>query len=167
MNRDPKNIPLLAGAFFVVILFVFVNTAKAQIEAFTPTSISRSQIVIQTQTGQEYTFNVELAITPQQQRQGLMNKASMENNAGMLFLFPTQIRPSFWMKNTLISLDIIFIAKDGAIHHIHHNAHPQDMELITPIKPIKAVLEIKGGTSAVFGIQKGDKVLHPFFKNHY
>ena len=70
----------------------------------------------------------------------------------------------FWMKNTLIPLDIIFIKADGKIHHIHENAVPHDLTGIPSKGPVAAVLEINGGLSQTWGLAAGDKVMHPYFK---
>ena len=140
-------------------------TGNSQIAADSLESFPRDRIFIQTKTGKEYLFIVELAMTSQQRSQGLMNRTSLENRSGMLFLYPTLKRRSFWMKNTPVALDMIFLDQNGLILYIHHNASPQDTKLITPKVAIKAVLEINAGVSTVLGIQKGDSVLHPFFRN--
>ncbi len=109
------------------------------------------------------TFDIEVALTQAQQMQGLMNRESLPEDAGMLFVFNTEAERGFWMKNTLIPLDLIFIKKDGAIHHIHANAKPHDLTSIKSQGPVIAVLEIKGGLSKKQNINVGDKVHHPFF----
>ena len=125
------------------------------------------QVKIRTQNGEELVFNVELAVTPQQQQQGLMFRTELADDAGMLFVFDKIAKRSFWMKDTYIPLDILFLTIDGQIHHIHHRARPQQETLITAELPSKAVLEIRGGQVGKLDIKKGDIVLHPIFNNIY
>ena len=90
----------------------------------------------------------------------------MAENHGMLFYFGgEEAGRRFWMKNTLIPLDMIFIKADGTIHHIHENAIPKDLTGVPSNGPVAAVLEINGGVSRKLELQKGDKVKHRFFEN--
>lgn len=116
--------------------------------------------------GQSHIFEIELAVTPQQQQQGLMHRTSMADNAGMLFYFGREVERGFWMKNTLIPLDLIFIKQDGTIHHIHENAVPHDLTSIKSNGSVAAVLEINGGFSNKLGLAAGNKVKHPFFEGN-
>lgn len=109
------------------------------------------------------TFDIEVALTQAQQMQGLMNRESLAEDAGMLFMFNEEAERGFWMKNTLIPLDLIFIKKGGYIHHIHSNAKPHDLTSIKSHGPVIAVLEINGGLSKKQNINVGDNVHHPFF----
>lgn len=106
-------------------------------------------------------FHIELAATPEARRKGLMFRQSLAVDAGMLFIFPGRGRHSFWMKNTLIPLDMLFIAGDGRIVDVHHNAQPHSLTSIIPIADAVAVLEINGGLSRRLGISPGDRVSHP------
>lgn len=124
-----------------------------------------SEVTIETKDGQDYTFNVEMATNSADQARGLMYRTHMDNSSGMLFLFDDEERRSFWMKDTLIPLDIIFIGADGTINHIHHSANPQDETRITSEKPALAVLEINGGQAGTLNITEGDKIIHPAFRN--
>jgi uncharacterized membrane protein (UPF0127 family) len=83
----------------------------------------------------------------------------------MLFDFYQEQPVSFWMKNTLIPLDMIFIAADGTIRHIHSNAVPLSTDPIPSQFPVRGVLEINGGSAKLLGIKPGDKVRHPIFGN--
>src|SRR5690606_30378971 len=100
-----------------------------------------------------------------QQDQGLMHRTSMPENQGMLFVFKSVHRRAFWMKNTLIPLDMLFIAKDGTITQIHRNAQPLDETVIPSTHVVRAVLELNGGQSEKDGIQEGDRIVHPVFRN--
>lgn len=130
--------------------------------ASSATGIDRLSIV--TPKGQQ-DFAVELAITPPQMQKGLMNRESMAHDAGMLFYFGNEEERGFYMKNTLIPLDMIFIRKDGVIHSIHENARPLDETTIFSKGPVAAVLELNGGESRKRGISPGQTVHHTFFGN--
>jgi len=83
----------------------------------------------------------------------------------MLFDFYQDAPVSFWMKNTLIPLDMVFIGGDGTIRHIHANAVPLTTDPVPSEFPVRAVLEINGGSAKLLGIKPGDKVKHPIFGN--
>lgn len=126
-----------------------------------------NDIVVRSASGNDYYFSIELAIDPKTQQRGLMFRKSMPKMHGMLFVFGNSAQRSFWMKNTLIPLDIIFIEKDGRIGHIHHNAQPLDETFISSQGAAYAVLELNGGMSHELGINVGDKILHTAFKNRH
>lgn len=119
-----------------------------------------SELWIETAAGPRYRFDVELATTPMQQARGLMYRESMAADAGMLFVFDQPRPASFWMKNTLISLDMLFIAADGRIVNIGERTVPLSTDSVPSDGPVRAVLEINGGLSAMLGIRPGDKVVH-------
>lgn len=124
-----------------------------------------NELTIATQDGQRFNFTVELALSPAEQEKGLMFRTSMPENHGMLFVFGAESQRSFWMKDTLIPLDIIFVEKDGRIQHIHGNARPLDRAFITSGMPSLAVLELNGGTAYKHGIKEGDYIYHTAFRN--
>jgi uncharacterized membrane protein (UPF0127 family) len=126
--------------------------------------LPRSVVVIDTTNGPAR-FNVEVASDGQSQEYGLMFRKSLAANAGMLFDFHTTVETSFWMKNTLIPLDIIFIRMDGTISSIAPDAVPMSTRSIPAAEPIRAVLEIGGGRAAQFGIYPGEKVHNVIFGN--
>ena len=127
---------------------------------------AKDVLLIETQQGREHSFHIELAVTHDQMAQGLMNRTELAENAGMLFWFGgEEAERGFWMKNTLIPLDMIFIRADGTIHHIHDSAKPLDETTIYSRGPVAAVLEIGGGQSRALGILPGDTVRHRFFGN--
>lgn len=101
---------------------------------------------------------VEIARTEEQQARGLMYRSSMPQDHGMLFLFPDEIDHRFWMKNTYIPLDMIFIAADGRVAGIHPNATPLSEVPISVEKPAKWVLEVNGGWAEKHGVAAGDAV---------
>ena len=122
------------------------------------------RLSIETASGKKHKFNIELAQTPQEQMRGLMHRTEMAEDAGMLFIFETEREARFWMKNTLIPLDMIFIRADGTIHRIHENAIPHDLTGVPSEGPVKAILELNGGVSTKLGLDKGDKVRHSVFE---
>lgn len=124
--------------------------------------LNRDTLVIETKGGQRHSFNVDLALTPQQQAIGLMFVEKMADEKGMLFLNEQESKLSFWMKNTLIPLDIIFIDAKGYILNIQHGK-PLDLTPLPSAGPALAVLELNGGLAAKLGIKPGDRLLHPAF----
>jgi len=106
-------------------------------------------------------FNVEVARTPEEQARGLMYVESMPSSAGMLFAYPTPRNVSFWMRNTLIPLDMIFIDVTGTVARVHANAVPLDETPIPSEGRVSGVLEINGGLAARIGIAPGALVRHP------
>ena len=108
--------------------------------------------------GSAYKFEVEVVSSPADRERGLMFRKSLGANAGMLFLYPDEGPVAFWMKNTLIPLDMLFLKADGSIAHIAHNAVPLDETPIESGGPVKAVLEVNGGTAAALGIKEGDRI---------
>jgi uncharacterized protein len=118
-------------------------------------------LVITTANGQDRVFQVEVAATPDQRERGLMQRQAMALNAGMLFVFDRDAPVAFWMKNTLISLDMLFVRSDGSIAHIHERAIPLDETAIPSRGSIRYVLEINGGLARTLGIRPGDHVTLP------
>ena len=103
-------------------------------------------------------FTAELARTPAEQQTGLMYRRSLAPDHGMLFVFPAAQQLSFWMKNTYIPLDIIFIRPDGRIARVAERTTPLSLDPVASGEPAIAVLEIAGGRAAELGIKAGDQV---------
>lgn len=114
-----------------------------------------SAVTIKKSSGEELQVRVEIADTLQEREKGLMFRQSLPEGTGMLFLFPSVGRGSFWMKDTPIPLDMIFI-RDGAIVSLIENAVPYSEDILTPDESYTMVLEVPGGTVARHGIQVGD-----------
>jgi uncharacterized membrane protein (UPF0127 family) len=106
---------------------------------------------------------LEMALTPEEQARGLMFRRSLPENQGMLFDFKREQELSFWMKNTYVSLDMIFIRADGRILRIAQNTEPLSERLVPSGGPARAVLEVVAGTARKYGIAAGDRVAHPIF----
>lgn len=108
--------------------------------------------------GSQYRFEVEVADDPDERAEGLMYRESLADNAGMLFLYPKPQPVEFWMKNTPLSLDIVFVREDGTIARIAENTTPMSEDLIPSGEPVRAVLEVKAGTMRQLGVTVGDRV---------
>lgn len=122
--------------------------------------------IISPSTGRiKASFDVEIARDENERGRGLMYRKSLGANSGMLFLFPAPVIPSFWMKNTLIPLDMVFIDEKGLILDIHNRAIPHNLTPITPSGPVKAVLEINGGQAERLGLRVGDPIISSSFTN--
>ncbi|WP_424432652.1 DUF192 domain-containing protein [Planktotalea sp.] len=111
----------------------------------------------------EARFTVELADEPAERSQGLMHREVMAASAGMLFVFEKPQPVAFWMKNTLIPLDMVFADRTGKILRIHENAIPHDETPIPGGDAVYAVLEINAGLTEKFGFRVGDALQHPAF----
>src|ERR1700760_741881 len=121
-----------------------------------------SELTIISATG-PHRFKVELAETPAQMTQGLMFRTSLAPDAGMLFDYKEPTAATMWMRNTLIPLDMLFVDAQGRIVNIHERAVPQSLDVIAAAAPVRAVIELNGGTAARLGIQPGDRVVYSIF----
>jgi hypothetical protein len=110
-------------------------------------------------------FDVEVAGDARSQEYGLMNRKTLPRQTGMIFDFHAPSMTSFWMKDTLIPLDMIFIRQDGTISSIAPDAVPMSLDSIPSAEPVRAVLEIGGGEAARLGIYPGQKVHDAIFRN--
>ncbi|GKY88963.1 DUF192 domain-containing protein [Sinisalibacter aestuarii] len=111
----------------------------------------------------EARFTVEIADDDAERAQGLMFRESLGTSQGMLFVYPRAGDPRFWMKNTLIPLDMVFVTPEGVVQHVHAMAQPGDLTPIGGGDGVIAVLEIRGGLAAMLGIAPGDELRHPAF----
>lgn len=168
---------LLKGKFAIVFMIILAiggaglsyNKVMAQFadtEAGPQTGLKRAPLTINTPKGKR-TFVVEVADTPESREIGMMWRRIVLANEGMIFDFKTPKYASFWMKNTLVYLDIIFIRQDGTIARVAANAKPQDLTPIDSGEPILAVLEIKGGEAKKQNITAGQKVDFPIFSSQH
>lgn len=112
----------------------------------------------------EQTFKVEVVRGEKERNRGLMFRQEMAPDSGMLFDYDPPQKVAFWMKNTFIPLDIIFIGGDGRIINIAENTTPLSLERLPSAGEVRGVLEINGGLSAKLGIKPGDKVRHELFE---
>ena len=110
-------------------------------------------------------FSVEVMRTNEERAKGLMYRRELPEGRGMLFDFTPEQNVSMWMKNTYISLDMIFIRADGRILRIAENTTPESEAIIPAGGLVRGVLEVIAGTAKKYGIAPGDRVGHPLFKN--
>jgi hypothetical protein len=127
--------------------------------------LPKEKLVIVSHDGKEHVFNVEMAIKPDQQTVGEMFRTSIPEDGGMLFDWGRPEPTQMWMKNTLISLDMIFINNDGTIRSIAENTVPRSLAVIDAGGPVRAALEVNAGTTAKLGIRVGDVVKQRIFGN--
>jgi hypothetical protein len=146
--------PISTIACIVFALFLQAAPASAQ-------KLERVEIV--TRTG-VHVFDVEMAVTPEDRSKGLMFRKELPAGQGMLFDFEGEGPIAMWMKNTFISLDMIFIRADGRIARIAENTTPHSETTIPSGAPVKAVLEVVAGTAKRLGIATGDRVAHRIFR---
>jgi len=154
-SRALSRRAVLAGAA----VFAIAGGARAQLATF-----PKGKLVIETAKG-KFPFDIELALSSPQMMQGLMFRRALAADAGMLFDYGSPQPIAMWMKNTLIPLDMIFIANDGKVVDFHERAVPMSLDTIETKVPARAVLEVNAGTVARLGIQVGDTVHHVSFGN--
>jgi uncharacterized protein len=143
---------LLAAVLLLVPLAALAQDAK----------LERLEIV--TRNG-VHVFDVEMAVTPGERSKGLMFRSELPEGRGMLFDFVGEGPVAMWMKNTYISLDMMFIRADGRIARIAENTVPHSEATISSGAPVKAVLEVVAGTAKRLGIAPGDRVAHRIFRS--
>lgn len=136
-----------------VLALSWVATAAAQ---------SLETLTIHTASG-AHSFAVEVARTPEERATGLMHRRFLPADRGMLFDFGETAPVAMWMKNTYISLDMLFIRADGTIARIAQRTEPLSTRIVPSGEPVLSVLELNAGTAARIGAKPGDKVEHPLF----
>ncbi|WP_127142762.1 DUF192 domain-containing protein [Pelagibacterium montanilacus] len=152
---DPRV--MVGGA---VALALLLGLALWQTFGASSAIASEDRVLIHSGTG-THSFAVEIADTNDTRAQGLMYREELAPDAGMLFDFQEERPVSFWMENTYIPLDMLFIRANGEIARIHENARPLDRTGIPSGEPVRFVLEIPGGRSSELGIAAGDLMEHP------
>jgi uncharacterized membrane protein (UPF0127 family) len=156
---------LAARVLLAAGLLIAASAALAQSAPPEPLSaFPQSLLAIRTSAGKVVNFKIWEADTPKREEQGMMFIREMDEHTGMLFMFPENKPVSMWMKNTYVSLDLLFLNAQGKIDFIAEKATPRSEAIIGPPTPEFAVLELKGGACEHFGIKVGDKVLHKNFK---
>ena len=120
-------------------------------------------LVIETASGNEVSFDAEIADDDAERSRGLMFRRSIQEHEAMLFIWPAPYEVGMWMRNTYIPLDMLFIAADGEVVHIARETVPHSLDVVSAGRDVLAVLEIKGGAAGRLGIAPGDRVRHRFF----
>lgn len=124
----------------------------------------RDKLIIENQDGTKHSFQIYVASTFDQQRRGLMFVRDMPDNFGMLFIYEEKGVHSMWMKNTYISLDMVFARADGAVSSVIHDTVPLSLKSQGSIEPVNYVLELNGGTARRFGINSKSRLLWAGFE---
>jgi len=155
-----NHAPAIARSFALVMIALLSlgKTGWAQ-DAAMALPVDPQPLVVQTDAG-ERAFSIEIADDPQERSRGLMYRESLPDDRGMLFVFESTQRVGFWMKNTPLPLDLVFIGQDGIVRDILPGA-PFSEASIALGDPVRFVLELKAGTAEKAGIETGDSVHHP------
>ncbi len=148
-----------------ILLFQPLTAALADSLAGQPSAqaLPVQPLTIVTMSGASLQFQVEIATREKDQARGLMYRKTMAPDAGMLFLWEGERPISMWMKNTYLSLDMLFINAQGVVVHIAPRTTPLSEEIIDSKQPVSGVLELLAGTAAASGIAVGSRVIHPHF----
>ncbi len=153
---------LWTAALLLALAACRAEPAANNVQQATPARVSPAGMDLATLSvesgGRHHVFTVEVARTPAQQEHGLMERRALAGDAGMLFPFDPPAPASFWMRNTLIPLDMIFIRPDGTIARVAANTVPLSETPVAVEEPMTAVLELRGGRAAELGIREGDRV---------
>ncbi len=145
-------------AFLIISVgFLASQPVLAEDGVFEPLSIT-------TASG-KHDFQVEVMRSDEEQQRGMMFRRSLDDDKGMLFPFQAERIATFWMENTYVSLDMIFIKSDGSVQRIEKQAEPLSQRTISSGAPVLAVLELIAGSADRLGIKPGDKVTYPIFKS--
>jgi uncharacterized membrane protein (UPF0127 family) len=166
-RRDAARVPLRRGIALLLAAALIASSAPARADEPLHESLDHyptAEVRVES-AGRSHVFHVWIADTEPRREQGLMYVKRLKPGGGMLFVFPSAQPQSFWMKNTLISLDLLFIAPDGRIIRIAPSAKPLSEATIDSMGIVRGVLEVAGGTSERLGIKAGDRVRHPAFGN--
>ena len=165
LNKPWRNTAwLLALALILSGFAVSASHAVTLYDGRPQTGLAEEPLVIVTETGERHDFTVEMAITPREQAVGMMYRRNIPRDHGMLFPFAEPKIATFWMKNTLASLDLLFIDTNGIITDIHRRAVPHSLDPIPSSVPVIAVLELAGGEADRRDIRAGDQVEHRLFQ---
>jgi uncharacterized membrane protein (UPF0127 family) len=160
-------VALLPGAALLPGVALLSGEAWAQLAEPTgpqPT-LPKEKLIIVGKDGKQHAFDVEMALTEQQQTVGDMFRTTIPQGSGMLFDWGYPRPSQMWMKNTLVSLDMIFINADGTIRAIAENTTPRSLAVVDSHGPVRATLEVVGGTTAKLNIKVGDTVKQRIFGN--
>ena len=141
--------------FFAFLMFIGLNLAPAEAQKLEPLDLVTAK-------GRVH-FSVEVMRNDAERAKGLMFRRFLPDDRGMLFDFGGEAPVMMWMKNTILPLDMIFIAKGGEIVTIAENTEPMSERVIPSGGPVLSVLEVNAGTAARLGLKPGDKVVHPLF----
>ena len=173
-KREKNNIPLIsAGILIIAVAVYFLLPNFSSQKSYESDSYNNStnenhryefkkegELVFTDPNGKEISeINIEIAENDDARMTGLMYRTSMKENQGMLFIFTREEEQSFWMKNTVLALDMIFVNSKMEIVKIHHNTTPFSEQSYSSGKPAEYVIEVNAGYSYRMGIKEGDKII--------
>lgn len=145
-----RAIALWTGRLFLVLGYLFLMPGITNIAVADTAPIIEAQVT--TDSGEVHRFRLELAETPKRRAKGLMYRTSLPDDGGMIFVWPTTALRLFWMKDTPLSLDILFFDETGKLVYLHPEAVPFSQDTISSIQPVKYVVEIRAKTAERLGI---------------
>ena len=149
-----------------LLILAALTVAQAPAEPTGPQAeLPKEKLVIVTHDGVQHAFNVEMATKPDEQSTGEMFRTEVPSDGGMLFDWGYARSAPMWMRNTLVPLDMVFINPDGTIRAIAEDTTPRSLAPIDSHGPVRATLELAGGTTAKLDIRVGDKVEQRIFNN--
>jgi uncharacterized membrane protein (UPF0127 family) len=162
LSAPQKAAALLAAALAACSAEPAANVSQppAQSPRLAPSGLELAPLTIHSR-GRVHRFEVEVARTIEQQARGLMFRERLGDGEGMIFPFEAPRPASFWMSNTLIALDMLFIRADGTIARIARRTTPLTDDPVRSGEPVAAVLELRGGRTEELGIEEGDRVAWP------
>ncbi len=164
MIRPMKRRFLLSLAALPLALAALPLAALAQPGVTDPQPrLPTERLLIATRDNRRLEFNVEMALTAEQQMVGLMFRTALADNEGMIFDWGAPRESAMWMRNTLIPLDMVFIASDGRIHRVAERTVPLSLATVESRGPVRATLELAGGAAERLNLRVGDRVLHRIF----
>lgn len=164
MMRIQRGIHQLATAFLcALLLWSAAIAAPSNDEEQLDKAFSRSTLKIATADAQLHKIDVWIADNDTRRQRGLMYVEHMADDAGMLFIYPQPQPISMWMKNTHLSLDMLFVSANGRVDSIAENTKPMTTDTISSKSNVLAVIELKAGTAARLKIRPGAQVIHPAF----
>ena len=150
------------AAAHAALLVLFLVPALSNTLGSAQAKMRQDRLTVVTASG-EYPLDIEIAETPDEKALGLMYRTSLSDAQGMLFPYGTPQELTMWMRNTYISLDMVFLRADGTVHRIEERTEPLSERIISSGGPVAAVLEVAGGWARRHGLKPGDRVRHPLF----
>jgi uncharacterized protein len=148
----------------LLLLSIWFSAAAVTFDPGAPPAVE--PLTVETSAGAKHVFNVEIVKDDKARDRGLMFRQSLPDDGGMLFDYDPPQSIAFWMKNTYISLDIVFIDAKGVILNIAADTTPLSLQQLPSAGAARGVLEVKGGTMARLGIKAGDRVRHRIFEGN-
>ncbi len=156
---------MLRRGVLAAALSVVIAATLARAQTGPQPELPKEKLVIVSSDGQRHEFDVEMAMSQQQQTTGLMFRPAVAADGGMLFDWGTPRDSTMWMRNTIAPLDMLFLNPDGSIRHIAENTVPGSLAQIPSHGEVRATLELAAGTAARLNLRVGDKVQQRIFGN--